>query len=66
MLQGIAQASQIADAGTAASGDPSCRGRCSRPAYTLLELPLTLVAEDAQEGLCIVELLHSRDFDPGA
>ena len=37
-----------------------------RPAYALLELPLTLVAEDAQEGLCIVELLHSRDFDPGA
>ena len=36
------------------------------PAYTLLELPLTLVAEDAQEGLCIVELSHSRDFDPGA
>ncbi len=36
-----------------------------KPAYALLELPLTLVAEDVEEGLCIVELLHSRDFDPG-
>jgi hypothetical protein len=34
--------------------------------YTLSGLPLRLVAEDAEEGLCIVELLHSRDFHPGA
>jgi hypothetical protein len=43
---------------------PLAPAGCEAP-DTLLELPLRLVAEDAEEGPCIVELLHRRDFDPG-